>query len=330
MLRVVYWRARARERHRLHASPAILQVRIRSKPAGARSSSCRRNQIGLQRRLGCRRLEEALELLAGRTAGTLLGRFRCALDRGDCRSIMAWNRQNIAPGRGSTHILRSAHVPSYGAQQGARRHDQDLRRVRRSTAHMMGHPVRVSLDSEFSVDLDPAWPMPRPRRRAGVSSATRETRSSATYVGARARPATSSRPASTGYRRESTISSWTRPTSRRHWNPDDATHIPQAVEDPRVVEARHVLQGGTAWPGCVSATRSATLETIRKTAEFDVSLVTGSLKMCRLRWHRCYRTGSPSFISAECAREHRRARLHDELVADRGMKPIDCRRTSCS
>ena len=57
-------------------------------------------------------------------------RSRATSSRRSPRS-RACKPENIVLGCGSTQILRTAHPPLHGAGQGARRHDPDLRRVRR-------------------------------------------------------------------------------------------------------------------------------------------------------------------------------------------------------
>jgi histidinol-phosphate aminotransferase len=161
--------------------------------------------------------------------------------------------RNITLGCGSTQILRTCtHV--FTARNKALVGTIPTYEECAGYADMMGHPVRaVPLDSEFNVDLDKVADA---ARGAGLIFYCNPNNPVATYVGARATRDFLSRV--TRISPETTIL-----VDEAYFdyvtNPDHATHIPLAVEDPRIVVARTFSKAyGMAGPpasGMPSVTR---------------------------------------------------------------------------
>ena len=139
---------------------------------------------------------------------------------------------NIALGCGSTQILRTAtHV--FTARNKALVGTIPTYEECAGYADMMGHPVRaVPLDPNFNVDLDR---IADAARGAGLVFFCNPNNPVATYIGARATRDFLARvnrisPETTILVDEAYFDYVT--------HPDHATHIPLAIEDPRIVVAR--------------------------------------------------------------------------------------------
>jgi histidinol-phosphate aminotransferase len=222
--------------------------------------------------------------------------------------------QNVVLGCGSTQILRSAThlftartkalvgtIPTYEECAGY--------------ADMMGHPVRaVPLDSEFSVDLDR---LADAARGAGLVFFCNPNNPVATYVGARATRDFISRvhrisPETTILVDEAYFEYVT--------NPDHATHIPQAVEDPRILVAR-TFSKSYGMAGLRLGYAVGHVDTIRKMAEFDGGSGTGSLNVLALHAGLAAIQQDASVVAAERDRNTAVRDFTMKWFADRGMKP---------
>jgi histidinol-phosphate aminotransferase len=222
--------------------------------------------------------------------------------------------QNIVLGCGSTQILRSAThlftartkalvgtIPTYEECAGY--------------ADTMGHPVRaIPLDSEFNVDLDR---MADAARGAGLVFFCNPNNPVATYVGARATRDFLSRvnrisPETTILVDEAYFEYVT--------NPDHATHIPQAVEDPRILVAR-TFSKSYGMAGLRLGYAVGHADTIRKMSEFDGGSGTSSLNVLALAAGLAAIQQDSGVVQAE---RERNAAVRDftmKWFADRNMKP---------
>jgi len=222
--------------------------------------------------------------------------------------------QNIVLGCGSTQILRSAThlftartkalvgtIPTYEECAGY--------------ADLMGHPVRaIPLDSELNVDLDR---MADAARGAGLVFFCNPNNPVATYVGARATRDFISRvnrisPETTILVDEAYFEYVT--------NPDHATHIPQAVEDPRILVAR-TFSKAHGMAGMRVGYAVGHVETIRKMADFDGGSGTSSMNVLGLAAGLAAAQQGAGVVKAE---RDRNAAVRDftmKWFSDRGLKP---------
>ena len=142
--------------------------------------------------------------------------------------------ENIVLGCGSTQILRSATHLFTATDKAARRHDSDLRGVRRLRGDDGPSGPRASRSTPTSRSISTRSPTPR-RAPGWSSTAIRTTRRRPTS--ARARRASSSRKVAKRRRPTRTML-----VDEAYFDyvtdPDHDTHIPLAVEDPHVIVAR--------------------------------------------------------------------------------------------
>jgi histidinol-phosphate aminotransferase len=224
--------------------------------------------------------------------------------------------QNILIGCGSTQILRVAtHVftsrtrplvgtiPTYEECAGY--------------ADMMGHPVRaVSLDNAFQMDLDR---MITASRGAGLVFYCNPSNPTATYTGARASRDFFARV--TRLSPETTIL-----VDEAYFDyvtePDHETHIPLAVEDPRVVVAR-TFSKAYGMAGLRLGYAVGHVDTIRKMAEWESGSGTSWLNVLALHAGIAATEQDPSFIVNERNRNKEARDFTMKWFADRGMKPAD-------
>jgi len=224
--------------------------------------------------------------------------------------------ENILLGCGSTQILRSAtHVftertkalvgtiPTYEECAGY--------------ADLLGNPVRpVALDREFKLDLDR---LADASKGAGLVFYCNPNNPTSTYVGARATrdflfKVNRTSPDTTILVDEAYFDYVT--------DPDHDTHIPLAVEDPRVIVARTFSKAygmaGLRMGYCVGHP-----ETIRKMADWDSASGTSSLNVLAMAAGIAAIEQDPSFITAERNRNKAVRELAMKWFSDRGMKPTD-------
>ena len=224
--------------------------------------------------------------------------------------------ENIVLGCGSTQILRSAThlftakdkplvgtIPTYEECAGY--------------AEMMGHPVRpVPLDADFRIDLgrfaDAA-------KGAGLVFYCNPNNPTATYVEARATReflarVTRESPGTTILIDEAYFDYVT--------DPDHETHIPVAVENPRVIVAR-TFSKAYGMAGLRMGYAVGHRDTIKKMSEWDAASGTSSLNVLALRAALAAIQLDASVTSAERARNAQVRDFTLRWFADRGMKPTD-------
>ena len=224
--------------------------------------------------------------------------------------------ENVVLGCGSTQILRSAThlftakdkplvgtIPTYEECAGY--------------AEMMGHPVRpVALDSKFKIDLDR---FADAAKGAGLIFYCNPNNPTATYVGARATRAFLARvakdsPGTTVLVDEAYFDYVT--------DPDHATHIPVAVDNPRVLVAR-TFSKAYGMAGLRIGYAIGHAETIKKMAEWDAGSGTSSLNVLAMRAAMVAIQRDPSFVAEERARNTAVRDFTMKWFADRGMTPTD-------
>ena len=223
---------------------------------------------------------------------------------------------NIVLGCGSTQILRSAThlftaptkplvgtIPTYEECAGY--------------ADMMGHPVRaVALDAEFKLDLNR---LADAAKGAGLIFYCNPNNPTATYVGARATR-------DFLFRVNRTSPDTTILIDEAYFDyvtdPDHDTHIPFAVEDPRILVARTFSKAygmaGLRMGYCIGHP-----DTIRKMAEWDNASGTSSLNVLAMRAGVAAIEQDSSFTANERARNKAVRDFTMKWFADRGMKPTD-------
>ena len=224
--------------------------------------------------------------------------------------------ENIVLGCGSTQILRSAThlftakdkplvgtIPTYEECAGY--------------AEMMGNPVRpVPLDNGFTIDLgrfaDAA-------KGAGLVFYCNPNNPTATYVGARATReflarVTRESPGTTILIDEAYFDYVT--------DPDHDTHIPIAVDNPRVIVAR-TFSKAYGMAGLRMGYAVGHPETIKKMAEWDGGYGTSSLNVLAMRGGLAAIQQDASVIAAERSRNKAVREFTMKWFADRGMKPTD-------
>jgi histidinol-phosphate aminotransferase len=224
--------------------------------------------------------------------------------------------ENIVLGCGSTQILRTCThlftakdkplvgtIPTYEECAGY--------------AEMMGHPVRpVALDANFKIDLDK---FAAAARGAGLVFYCNPNNPTATYVGARATrdflaQVAKDSPDTTVLIDEAYFDYVT--------DPDHATHIPIAVETPRVVVAR-TFSKAYGMAGLRLGYAVGHPDTIKKMADWDAGAGTTSLNVLAMRAGIAAIQQDPAYIAAERARNTAVRDFTMKWFTDRGMKPTD-------
>jgi histidinol-phosphate aminotransferase len=224
--------------------------------------------------------------------------------------------ENVVLGCGSTQILRSAThlftakdkplvgtIPTYEECAGY--------------AEMMGHPVRpVALDSDFKIDLGK---FAEAAKGAGLIFYCNPNNPTATYVGARATreflaAIAKDSPETTVLVDEAYFDYVT--------DPDHATHIPIAVENPRVIVAR-TFSKAYGMAGLRIGYAVGHPDTIRKMADWDAGSGTSSLNVLAMRAAIVAIQRDASSIAAERERNTAVRDFTMKWFADRGMKPTD-------
>jgi histidinol-phosphate aminotransferase len=223
---------------------------------------------------------------------------------------------NIALGCGSTQILRTAtHVftapgkplvgtiPTYEECAGY--------------ADLMGHPVRpVPLDAEFKMDLGR---MADAAKGAGLIFYCNPNNPTATYVGARATRDFLARvnrisPETTILVDEAYYDYVT--------DPDHDTHIPLAVEDPRIIVAR-TFSKAYGMAGLRLGYVIGHPDTIRKMNDWESAGGTSTLNVLAMQAGIAAIEQDSTVIAAERARNKDVRDFTMKWFSDRGMKPTD-------
>jgi histidinol-phosphate aminotransferase len=222
--------------------------------------------------------------------------------------------ENVVLGCGSTQILRSAThlftgkdrplvgtIPTYEECAGY--------------ATMMGNPVRpVPLDSEFKIDVDK---FAEAAKGAGLVFYCNPNNPTATYVGAKA-----TREFIARVNRESPDTTILIDEAYFDYvtDPDHDTHIPIAVENPRVLVAR-TFSKAYGMAGMRLGYAVGHPETIKKMAEWDAGSGTSSLNVLAMHAGIAAIGQEPQYIAKERERNTAVREFTLKWFADRGMKP---------
>ncbi len=222
--------------------------------------------------------------------------------------------ENVVLGCGSTQILRSAThlftatdkplvgtIPTYEECAGY--------------AEMMGRPVRaVPLDANFKIDLDK---LAEASQGAGLVFYCNPNNPTATYVGAHAtrdyfERVNRTSPATTILVDEAYFDYVT--------HDDHDTHIPVAVDNPRVIVAR-TFSKAYGMAGLRLGYAIGHKDTIKKMADWDGGTGTGSLNVLAIHAAIAAIQQDASVIAAERARNQAVRDFTMNWFATRGMKP---------
>ena len=223
---------------------------------------------------------------------------------------------NITLGCGSTQILRTAtHV--FTARTKALVGTIPTYEECAGYADMMGHPVRaVPLDQNFNVDLDRVADA---ARGAGLVFFCNPNNPVATYVGARA---TRDFLARINRISPETVILVDEAYFDYVTHADHATHIPQAIEDPRILVAR-TFSKAYGMAGLRIGYAVGHVDAIRKMNEWESAGGTSSLNVLAMQAATAAVNQDPGFIRAE---RDRNAAVRDFTMKwfnDRGMKPTE-------
>ena len=223
---------------------------------------------------------------------------------------------NIALGCGSTQILRTCtHV--YTARNKALVGTIPTYEECAGYADMMGHPVRaISLDRNFNVDLDR---LADASRGSGLIFFCNPNNPVGTYVGARATRDFLSRvnrisPETVILVDEAYFDYVT--------HPDHATHIPQAIEDPRIIVAR-TFSKAYGLAGLRIGYAVGHVDAIRKMNEWESTGGTSSLNVLAMHAATAAVNQDASFIKNERDRNTAARDFTIKWFADRGMKSTE-------
>ena len=225
--------------------------------------------------------------------------------------------ENVLLSEGSTEILRAATqvftskaaglvgtIPTYEECAGY--------------AELIGNKVTgVSLNSEFKLDVDK---MAAAAKGAGLVFYCNPNNPTATYVGAKATRAflakvSSTSPTTTVLVDEAYFDYVT--------DPDHETHIPVALENPRVIVAR-TFSKAYGMAGLRQGYAIAHPDTIKKIREWTHASGTGSLNVFGMAAATVAIAQDASFTTNERNRNKAVREMVSKWFTDRGMKPTDC------
>jgi histidinol-phosphate aminotransferase len=224
---------------------------------------------------------------------------------------------NVLVSEGSTEILRAATqvftsktkalvgtIPTYEECAGY--------------AELLGHPVKgVSLDSAFKLDVDK---MAAAAKGAGLVFYCNPNNPTATYVGAKATRAFLAKLSSTSP--ETTVL-----VDEAYFDyvtdPDHETHIPIAVENPRVIVAR-TFSKAYGMAGLRQGYAIAHPDTIKALRPWVAAGGTGSLNVFGMAAATVAIAQDASFTTNERNRNKAVRDMATKWFADRGMKATDC------
>jgi len=225
--------------------------------------------------------------------------------------------ENVLVSEGSTEILRAATqvftsktkplvgtIPTYEECAGY--------------AELLGNPVRgVKLNSEFKIDIDA---MLAAAKGSGLVFYCNPNNPTATYVGAKATrdflsKLNSASPDTTILVDEAYFDYVT--------DADHETHVPIAVENPRVIVAR-TFSKAYGMAGLRQGYAIAHVETIKKLRQWVGSGGTGSLNVFGMAAATVAIQQDASFTTNERTRNKAVRDMATKWFADRGMKPTDC------
>jgi len=225
--------------------------------------------------------------------------------------------ENVLLSEGSTEILRAATqvftaktkplvgtIPTYEECAGY--------------AELIGNPVRgVKLNSEFKIDLDAYLAA---SKGAGLVFYCNPNNPTATYVGAKAtrdflQKLNSASPETTVLVDEAYFDYVT--------DPDHETHVPVALENPRVIVAR-TFSKAYGMAGLRQGYAIAHKDTIAKMRSWVGSSGTGSLNVFGMAAATVAIAQDASFTTNERNRNKAVRDMVTKWFNDRGMKPTDC------
>ena len=224
--------------------------------------------------------------------------------------------ENVILGEGSTQILRSATqiftsktkalvgtIPTYEECAGY--------------ADLIGHPVKgVSLTPDFKIDVDK---MVAAAKGAGLVFYCNPNNPTATYVGAIATREFFQKMASTSP--ETTIL-----VDEAYFDyvtdPDHETHVPIAVENPRVIVAR-TFSKAYGMAGLRQGYAIGHPDTIKKLRDWDFAAGTSTLNVFGMAAATVAIGQDASFTANERKRNQAVRDFTAKWFADRGMKPTD-------
>jgi histidinol-phosphate aminotransferase len=181
----------------------------------------------------------------------------------------------------------------------------------------MGHPVRaVALDGAFKIDLEK---FAAAAKGAGLVFYCNPNNPTATYVGARA-----SREFLARVGRESPDTTILVDEAYFEYvtDPDHDTHIPLAVENPRIIVAR-TFSKAFGMAGLRMGYAVGHADTIKKMADWEAGSGTGSLNVLALHAAMAAIEQDDAFAAAERARNKEVRDFTMKWFADRRMKPTD-------
>jgi histidinol-phosphate aminotransferase len=225
--------------------------------------------------------------------------------------------ENVLLSEGSTEILRAATqvftsktkplvgtIPTYEECAGY--------------AQLIGNPVHgVKLSSEFKIDLDPFMAA---SKGAGLVFYCNPNNPTATYVGAKAtrdflRKLNSASPDTTVLIDEAYFDYVT--------DPDHETHVPLAVENPRIIVAR-TFSKAYGMAGLRQGYAIAHADTIKKMRPWVGSSGTASLNVFGMAAATVAIAQDSTFTTNERNRNKAVRDMATKWFNDRGMKPTDC------
>jgi len=224
--------------------------------------------------------------------------------------------ENVVLGCGSTQILRSC-THLFTAKDKALVGTIPTYEECAGYAEMMGHPVRpVALDADFKIDLGK---LAAAANGAGLVFYCNPNNPTATYVGA---SATREFLAKLAKDSPDTYVLIDEAYFDYVTDPDHATHIPIAVDNPHVIVAR-TFSKAYGMAGLRMGYAIGHPDTIKKMAEWDAGAGTSSLNVLAMQAGLAAIQQDASFISAERARNKEVRDFTMKWFADRGMQPTD-------
>ena len=224
---------------------------------------------------------------------------------------------NVLVSEGSTEILRAA-TQVFTSKQKALVGTIPTYEECAGYAELLGNPVRgVKLNSEFKIDIDA---MLAAAKGSGLVFYCNPNNPTATYVGAKATRDFLSRlnsasPDTTILVDEAYFDYVT--------DPDHETHVPIAVENPRVIVAR-TFSKAYGMAGLRQGYAIAHVDTIKKLRQWVGSGGTGSLNVFGMAAATVAIQQDASFTTNERSRNKAVRDMVTKWFADRGMKPTDC------
>src|SRR6188474_3001818 len=224
---------------------------------------------------------------------------------------------NIVLGCGSTQILRSC-THLFTAKDKALVGTIPTYEECAGYAEMMGHPVRpVALDADFKIDLDK---FAEAAKGAGLVFLCNPNNPTATYVGARA-----TREYFARVNRESPDTTILVDEAYFDYvtDPDHDTHIPIAVENPRIIVAR-TFSKAYGMAGLRQGYAIAHKDTIKALRPWVAGNGTGSLNVFGMAAATVAIAQDASCTTNERNRNKAVRDMATKWFNERGMKPTDC------